>query len=144
MPQNRLKFKLYCSSAVIPSDSPKNHGFEEVMYQLWIIEKKNIADVEIIDCAGLPDEQRQLAYESAIPSSIRTKMGIRYVFGTKHRSNFRFGKEIPALLVYLVGRDLPVDIFPSSPERGMVTTINDVLWTVLRRRTTWQPISNRS
>ncbi|MFC1902845.1 hypothetical protein ACFLX4_02095 [Chloroflexota bacterium] len=103
-----------------------NVGFSVVMYQLWVLNKKDIP-TEIVDVNCMPEEQIQNAYAEAIQLAVSRKFMIRRVFGTKHRSGFRFGKEVPALLVYEGEQEKLIDVYPRIEEQYRTVTIHNFL-----------------
>ena len=142
-----MLLKLYCNSEHEPvqkwSDSCRsfaplyNEGFKEVMYLLWLLNKRGIS-TEIIDTTSLPQCELKRAYEEAIFPAIARKYQIRKIFGTKHISGFRFGKEVPALLVYDKLQQHPTDVYPHAEKQGdslipLTVTINEFLQNILRR-----------
>ena len=132
--------KLYCSSKHIPDADWQarqkmgdldtlqrcNVGFSVVMYLLWMLNQRGI-HTEIVDASCMPEEQIQSAYAEAIPLAVSRKFRIRRVFGTKHQSGSRFGKEVPALLVYKGEQEKLIDIYPRIEEQCCTVTICDFL-----------------
>jgi hypothetical protein len=130
-----MKLKLYCSG-IYPLvekfrstiDIGKiNEGFEEVMYILWLLKHRG-HEVEIVDVDSITEAELKKAYEEAMIPAIAKKCPIRRIFGSKVRSGYRFGKEVPALLVYEENNDKPTDIYPHIINRFFdYTTIDSYL-----------------
>ncbi|MFC1897810.1 hypothetical protein ACFLX8_04530 [Chloroflexota bacterium] len=108
-----VQLKLYCSSEHVPVQA---EGFSEVIYLLWILGRKGISN-EIIDTSCITREEIKEVYSEAFCASISKKLAIRKIFGSKNRSGFRFGREIPALLVYEESGQHPVDVYPHGKKR---------------------------
>ncbi len=102
------------------------------MYLLWVLNKRGIP-TEIVDVSRMPKEQIQNAYAEAIPLAVSRKFRIRRVFGTKHQSGSRFGKEVPALLVYNGEQEELIDIYPRIEEQYRIVTICDFFISPLYR-----------
>ena len=127
-----MRLKLYCSSEHIPHTSfPGNRYFYNVMYMLWLLSKRGIT-TEIIDTVSLTAQELHEAYSGAILPSISKKHAIRRIFGSKARSGFRFGKEVPALLVYGDGEQHPVDVYPHQETQWDIAIIYEFLRHLLR------------
>jgi len=122
--------KLYQSANNQPIDVPANRGFHEVMNILWLLKKRGINN-EVIDTDSLPEEDIQKAYQDAVIPSVYKKFGIRRVFGSRRRSGWLFGKEVPALLVYEEGEKYPYDVYPHDDGQGIIKTINRFLQDVV-------------
>lgn len=106
-----MLLKLYCSSVFIPSSDFANEGFKEVMYLLWFLQKRGV-DYEIVDTSTLTDHELEQMYAEVISLSVSKKFSIRRAFGTKRRSGFKFGREVPALFVYQDINQPPIDVYP--------------------------------
>ena len=65
---------------------------------------------EVLDIAGMTENEIFSIYLGAIVPSVMKKVGIRRVFGSRRQSAFLFGKQVPALLVY--EDDVVVDVYP--------------------------------
>jgi hypothetical protein len=65
------------------------------------------------------------------PSVIK-KFGIRRVFGSRRRSGWLFGREVPALLVYEEEGEDPVDVYPHD-ELGIIKTTKQYLENMLNK-----------
>ncbi len=78
---------------------------------------------EIVDVSCMSEEQIQNAYTEAIPLAISKKFRMRRVFGTKHQSVSRFGKEVPALFVYGDEQGKLIDFYPRIEEQDHIVTI---------------------
>ncbi len=128
--------RLYCSSKHIPSGISYNNGIEEVMYLLWLVNQSG-TDVEIIDTTRMSAQAVQAAYENAQIPSIAKKLSIRRVFGSKTRSGFQFGKEVPALIVYNE-KEYPVDVYPYHKGIHEETTIRQYLFGLLPDKQSYQ------
>ena len=142
-----MLLKLYCSSEHIPDEDWQtrratrrrdtlqrcNVGFSVVMYLLWLLDRKGIP-TEIVDVNNIPEEERGRAYSEIIPLAVSKKFRIRRVFGTKHESGSRFGKEVPALLIYDGEPKYLVDVYPRIEEQDRVVTIADYFMGVDYRR----------
>ena len=140
-----MLLRLYCSSQHKLRKCSQNEGFDSVMYYLWLLNQRGIP-TEILDTTALPEEERKVAYKEAEFPSIARKHKIREVFGTKRRSALRFGKEVPALLVYKDDDviEYPIDVFPHRARQGgsrrrWDVTISEYL-RYLWRQGTGQPI----
>jgi hypothetical protein len=121
--------RLYCSSEKIPSAVSFNNGIEYVMYLLWLVSQKGVG-VEIMDTARMSDNDVQAAYKSAQIPSIAKKLSIRRIFGTKHESGHKFGREVPALIVY-DGTGHPIDVYPHGKGMHKEKTIRQYLFGLL-------------
>ena len=112
-----MLLRLYCSSQHMPRKCKANKGFPLVMYLLWLLKQRGIT-IEIVDTATLSDEDVEVAYNEAVVPSVTRKHKIREVLGTKRRSAIRFGKGVPALLVYEDVSQPPIDVFPHKVRQG--------------------------
>ena len=119
--------KLYHSSQHHPPDIPPNEGFGEVMNLLWLLEKRGVSS-QITDTDSLSAEEIQRVYSDAVVPSVFKKFGIRRVFGSRRRSGWSFGREVPALLVYEEGEEYPADVYPHDEGQGTVRTIREFLY----------------
>jgi len=121
-----MHFKLYYSTKVEPLYSSANEGFDKVWELLEKMERKG-AICERIDTNGLTDEQIAETYiRSVIGPTQLKKYRVRQVFGSARRSGWLFGKQVPALVVYGSGSQVPEDIFPHAVG-GHIATIREYL-----------------
>lgn len=112
-----MLLKLYCSSQNMPRNCSANEGFPSAMYLLWLLNKRGI-DSEIVDTVTLLEKEIEIAYNEAVIPSVKKKHKIREIFGSKRRSRFRFGKDVPALLVYENVCKPPIDVYPHKVKQG--------------------------
>lgn len=137
-----MLLKLFCSSEHLPQECPANQGFPSVMYMLWLLGKRGIA-TELVDTATFSDEDIKTIYNEAVIAAVAKKHKIREVFGTKRRSAIRFGKGVPALLLYEDVSQSPIDVYPHKVRQGGSTERFDVTileyLTYLERQRTGQP-----
>ena len=119
--------KLYHSTKHPPLDVPPNKSVNEVLNLLGLLQKKGVSN-EIIDTDSLSEEEIQKVYLAAVVPSVFKKFGIRRVFGSRRRSGWLFGREVPALLVYEEGEQYPADVYPRDEGRGRVKTIREFLY----------------
>jgi hypothetical protein len=72
-------------------------------------------DCESLDVAGMAGEKLHGWREEALKASMLHKHGTRQVFGTGKRAGLPyFGREVPALLLYTDGEQIPAAVFPHS------------------------------
>ncbi|KSV18124.1 hypothetical protein DA01_04415 [Dehalococcoides mccartyi] len=115
-----MKIVFFYSSKVFPVTEHRKRGRDtmqdcndhigRVLMELWEFSADGL-NVELTDIAMLSDQQVSEIYKSIIPLSIAHKYSIRRVFGTKHTSGDRFGRQVPALLAYDEAGKL-FDIYP--------------------------------
>ena len=125
-----MKLKLIYSPTNSPFDKPHNKDFDKALVLLKN-EIHHYAEVEIIEAGKISDEERYNIYSQAFFPSVRKKLRLRQVFGTRRRSGCFFGKEIPALLVYEEDMKYPVSIYPHE-KNGRIITIKEFLETLIK------------
>ncbi len=126
-----MQLKLYCNSKEQPTTDSRNEGFDEVMNLLQLLQKQSISS-ETVDTSSLSDEEIQRAYLEAVTPSVYKKFRIRQIFGSRRRSGWLFGKEVPALFVYEEGERYPINVYPHT-EQGRVRTIKEFLENLLNK-----------
>ena len=120
-----MELKLFRSRKYDPIPVPCNEGFSEAMNLLWILKQHGIAS-EIIDTEPMSEEGLYNEYMSAVVPSVHKKFKLRQIFGSRRRSGYLFGLEVPALIVYEEGQQHPIDVYPHE-EQGRVITIREYL-----------------
>jgi hypothetical protein len=121
-----MEFKLYYSTTIAPFDDPRNDGFRDVFGLLKQLEKRNIK-CQVIDTSQLTAEQAGEAYIHSVvgPTQLK-KYRVRQIFGSARHSGWLFGKQVPALVVYSSGSQVPEDVYPHD-ELGHTVTIKEYL-----------------
>jgi hypothetical protein len=121
-----MEFKLYYSTTIEPFDAPRNDGFRDVFSLLKQLEKRNIK-CQVIDTSQLTAEQVGEAYIHSVvgPTQLK-KYRVRQIFGSARHSGWLFGKQVPALVVYFSGSQVPEDVYPHD-ELGHTVTIKEHL-----------------
>lgn len=80
-------------------------------------------ECEVIDTHGMADEQLDDWREQAAVAAVWRHQAIRQAFGSRRVGRLpRFGKEVPAVLVYERGERVPVAVYPHSETRGDTRT----------------------
>ena len=125
-----MQLKYYYSSTVSPSDIPENEGLQDVLALLKQAEKKGIK-CEKIDTTELTDEQLGEAYINSVvgPTQLK-KYRVRQVFGSARHSGWLFGKQVPALVVYVSSDKVPEDVYPHK-RLGHTVTIKQGLGRIM-------------
>ncbi len=123
-----IELKLFCSNKNLPimpgtentflSYKMYNSGFYKAIYLMWLLGSDDNVGVNahIIETSLLSDVELKNGYQDAIKASISNKRYIRRIFGTAHTSGFRFGKSVPALIIYKDGK--PIDVYPHAKKEG--------------------------
>jgi len=121
-----MELKLYYSTVVQPFDDPRNEGYDNVPALLEHIENKGVK-CHRIDTSQLTEEQVTEAYIHSVvgPTQLK-KYRVRQVFGSARHSGWLFGKQVPALVVYRSGSQVPEDVFPHAVG-GHIVTIREYL-----------------
>ena len=129
-----MQLKYYYSSAVSPSYLPANEGLQDVPALLKQAEKSGVK-CEEIDTSELTDEQVGEAYINSVvgPTQLK-KYRVRQVFGSARHSGWLFGKQVPALVVYVSSQKTPEDIYPHE-RLGHIVTIKEGLEKVVKSAT---------
>jgi hypothetical protein len=118
-----MEFKLYYSTAIQPFDDDRNEGYDNVPALLERIENKGVK-CSRIDTTQLTEEQLTETYiHSVIGPTQLKKYRVRQVFGSARHSGWLFGKQVPALVVYGSGSQVPEDVFPHAVGGHIVTII---------------------
>jgi len=89
---------------------------------MWVLNGQGI-NTEVIETSSLAEEELAEAYLEVVRLAVSKKYRIRRVFGTKHTSMSRFGKEVPALLVYEDTIKELSDVYPRIERKEKVKTI---------------------
>ena len=128
-----MKLVLYHNTTTQPFDDPRNGGFAHVLDLLKQLEKRSIK-CEVIDTSQLTDAQVGEAYIHSVvgPTQLK-KYRVRQIFGSARHSGWLFGKQVPALVVYLSGSQVPEDVYPHE-EQGRTVTIEQYLQALLARQ----------
>ena len=121
-----MELKLYYSTTIEPFDDPRNDGFGDAFSLLKQVEKRGIK-CEATDTSRLTAEQIGEAYIHSVvgPTQLK-KYRVRQVFGSARHSGWLFGKQVPALVVYSSGSQVPEDVYPHD-ELGHIVTIKEYL-----------------
>ena len=127
-----MELKLYYSTTIEPFDDPRNDGFRDVFSLLKQLEEQGIK-CELTDTNQLTTEQIGEAYIHSVvgPTQLK-KYRVRQIFGSARHSGWLFGKQVPALVVYSSGSQVPEDVYPHE-ELGRTVTIKEYLKTLLAR-----------
>ena len=127
-----MELKLYYSTTIEPFDDPRNDGFRDVFSLLKQLEEQGIK-CELTDTNQLTTEQIGEAYIHSVvgPTQLK-KYRVRQIFGSARHSGWLFGKQVPALVVYSSGSQVPEDVYPHE-ELGRTVTIKEYLETLLAR-----------
>jgi len=117
-----MRLKLVHHSQTRPIALPHNEGFDlqEIRTILQRLEESGVSS-EIVDVMTKSDEERTDLYLEAIRPTARKKYQVRQVFGSKRHAGYMFGREVPALLVYEPGKQIPVDVYPHRHGTRAVT-----------------------
>lgn len=115
------KFKFYYSSKI---EKPWC-DVKKIQYQLRQLKEAGIT-IEIVDTAGMTEQELYYFYTEGYFPSIRKHFRIRQVFGSQNRSGAFFGREQPALLVHSGDSKYPLDIYPHD-ENGKRILIEEYL-----------------
>jgi len=121
-----MELKLYYSTAIQPFDDARNEGYDKVPALLEQIENKGVK-CHRIDTSQLTEEQMAEAYMHSVigPTQLK-KYRVRQIFGSARHSGWLFGRQVPALVVYRPGSQVPEDVFPHAIG-GHITTIREYL-----------------
>jgi hypothetical protein len=121
-----MRLKLYYSTKVEPLSTPGNEGFGQVSALLQELEEKGVK-CDRIDISQLADDQVAEAYIHSVvgPTQLK-KYRVRQLFGSARRSGWLFGKQVPALVAYRSGSQVPEDVFPHVAG-GRIVTIREYL-----------------
>jgi len=125
-----MELKLYYSTTIEPFDDPRNDGFRDVFSLLKQLEEQGIK-CELTDTNQLTTEQIGEAYIHSVvgPTQLK-KYRVRQIFGSARHSGWLFGKQVPALVVYSSGSQVPEDVYPHE-KLGRTVTIKEYLETLL-------------
>lgn len=124
-----MKLELYYAGKQFVFDDPANKGFEEALRLLSRLKGKGIS-VKTVNTSKLSKEElREVYFGKVCIPAIWKHIGIRRVFGTRRRGGGPFfGKEVPALLLYMGGEEYPRNVYPHQKTGGgLVVTIRDFL-----------------
>jgi len=119
--------RLYQSAKHQLLDIPCNKDFKDVEDLLKFLNRKGIT-IEIINMDSLSEADVLKAYSDAVIPSVFKKFGIRRIFGSRRRSGWLFGREVPALLVYKESHDHPIDVYPHDEGQGRIRTVREFLF----------------
>ena len=127
-----MELRLYYSTTIEPFDNPRNDGFGDAFGLLKELEGRGIK-WEATDTTQLTAEQIGEAYiHSVIGPTQLKKYRVRQIFGSARHSGWLFGKQVPALVVYSPGSQVPEDVYPHE-ELGHTVTIKEYLQRLLAR-----------
>ena len=126
-----MELKLYYSTMIQPFDDDRNEGYGEVPALLEQIEKKGVK-CHRIDTNQLTEVQLIEAYFRSVvgPTQLK-KYRVRQVFGSARHSGWLFGRQVPALVVYRSGSQVPEDVFPHALGGHMITIREYLEWLAL-------------
>jgi len=121
-----MELKLFYSNTIEPFDDARNEGFREVFTLLKQVEGKGVK-CQRIDTNQLTAEQIAQAYiQSVIGPTQLKKYKVRQIFGSARNSGWLFGRQVPALVVFATGSQVPEDVYPHS-FLGRTFTIREYL-----------------
>jgi len=122
-----LRFRLLVRPGIEFKNDSANEGLGEALERLRELSRHGAIQLE--ENNSLSDEELvDLYYDEVMPHSVRTKVGLRKVYGSARKSGAaHFGKGVPALLLY--ENDTLVDIYPRR-ERDREVTISDFVATL--------------
>jgi hypothetical protein len=121
-----MELKLYYSTAIQPFDDDRNEGYAQVFALLQEVENKGMKSHRI-DTSQLTEEEITEAYIHSVvgPTQLK-KYRVRQIFGSARHSGWLFGKQVPALVVYHSGSQVPEDVLPHAVG-GRIVTIREYL-----------------
>lgn len=121
-----MELKMYYSTAIQPFDDDRNEGYDKVSALLQEVENKGVK-CHRIDTSRLSEEEITDAYIHSVvgPTQLK-KYRVRQVFGSARHSGWLFGKQVPALVVYRSGSQVPEDVLPHAVG-GHIVTIREYL-----------------
>lgn len=113
------------SKLVLLSDStiqPFEGGLQEIRDLLMCLQRKGI-HCDLLDAKDMAEAELEKWRDSATLISMREKVGIRQVFGTKSAGGLPcLGSQVPALFVYEGDPEKPVMVYPHE-SKGKPFTI---------------------
>ena len=120
--EGKVILTLIHHSQTQPLASPDNESFDLRAIQAILRRLEGLGVVwEIVDTMTISDEELTNLYIEATLPTARTKYRVRQVFGSKRHAGFLFGRGVPALLVYELGKSSPVDVYPHRRGTRTVT-----------------------
>ena len=128
-----MKLVLYHSTTTQPFDDQRNDRFGDAFDLLKQLEKRGIK-CEVIDTSQLTDDAQvgEAYIHSVVGPTQLKKYKVRQIFGSARHSGWLFGKQVPALVVYLSGSQVPEDVYPHE-EQGRTVSIEQYLQALLAR-----------
>ena len=114
--------KLIHHSKILPIEDDANKGFDlaDIKATLQRLRQLGVS-AETIEISTMAEEKLSNLYSEATLPAVFKKYHVRQVFGSKRNSGFRFGKQVPALLVYEPGNKYPSDVYPHRNGDRIVT-----------------------
>jgi len=113
-----------------------NRGFrlEEIRIMLEQLAAAGV-QLELVETSAMSQELLVQSYLEAAMPAVSRKYRVRQIFGSKRRPGCLFGKEVPALVVYMGEDGHPADVYPHE-DRGRMVTIRDFLERLLQSKAT--------
>ena len=110
-------------------DDPANAGYDDAEARSLLQGAPTSGhSFEVIDSDELSDDDRERRYFEAGVRAAALRIRLSSHFGSRIESGLsRFGREVPALLVYDNNGGTLVDVFPHSRAGGLLITIADFL-----------------
>jgi len=119
----RLVF-LY-DSTIQPWDitiQPWDMKFKAIQKHLTVLQAKGFK-CELLDTKDMPEEELEHWRKEATSVAVLRHQQIRQFFGSLRQGGLPYlGKQVPALLVYEEGENVPVAIYPHSEKKGRAYT----------------------
>ena len=118
-----MKLVFYHDPATEPETGLENTGVDEALSLASLLQQRS-GVLEVVDTGQMDAPSLFQRYADAVTASVTKRYRIRQVFGSRRRSGSRFGKGVPALLVFRDNQDRPEDVYPHEAS-GQMVTIHD-------------------
>ncbi len=109
-----MRFVLLYNSKIVPW----RDDLEAIKERLAILAERG-AECEQKDTAHMTEEDMAHWRNQVMAVALRRGLAVRQTFGSKGLGMLPYlGKQVPALLAYEAGKDIPVAVYPHRCRRG--------------------------